>query len=50
LVSMRERLGLIGGQLAIESQPSDGTRIRVRVLLSSGIQGAREPKHRKANA
>ena len=50
LVSMRERLGLIGGQLAIESQPSDGTRIRVRVPLSSGIQSAREPKHRKANA
>jgi len=50
LVSMRERLGLIGGQLAIESQPSDGTRIRVRVPLSRGIQSAREPKHRKTNA
>jgi signal transduction histidine kinase len=36
LVSMRERLGLIGGQLVIESQPSDGTRIRVRVPLSDG--------------
>jgi signal transduction histidine kinase len=51
LVSMRERLGLIGGQLAIESQPLDGTRIRVRVPLSNGsIQSASEPKHHKANA
>jgi signal transduction histidine kinase len=51
LVSMRERLGLIGGQLAIESQPSDGTRIRVRVPLSNGsIQSASESKHHKANA
>jgi len=48
LISMRERLGHIGGQLAVESQPSDGTRIRVRV--PSSIQGAREPKHHKANA
>jgi len=47
---MRERLGLIGGQLAVESQPSDGTRIRVHVPLSSGIQSAREPHHHKANA
>ena len=50
LISMRERLGLIGGQLAVESQPSDGTRIRVHVPLSSSIQSAREPKHHKANA
>ena len=51
LISMRERLGLIGGQLVIESQPSDGTRIRVRVPLSDGsIQSACEPKHHKANA
>jgi signal transduction histidine kinase len=51
LVSMRERLGLIGGQLAIESRPSDGTRIRVHVPLSNGsIQSASEPKHHKAKA
>jgi signal transduction histidine kinase len=31
LISMRERLRLIGGHLSIESQPSHGTRIRVRV-------------------
>jgi signal transduction histidine kinase len=31
LVSMRERLRLVGGHLSIESAPSRGTRIRVRV-------------------
>jgi signal transduction histidine kinase len=31
LVSMRERLRLVGGHLSIESAPSHGTRIRVRV-------------------
>jgi PAS domain S-box-containing protein len=31
LVSMRERLRLVGGQLSVESGPSQGTRIRVRV-------------------
>ncbi len=51
LVGMRERLGLIGGQLAVESQPSDGTRIRVRVPLSNGrIQSTSEPQHHKAKA
>jgi PAS domain S-box-containing protein len=51
LVSMRERVRLIGGQLAIESQAADGTRIRVRVPLSDGItQSTSEPKHHKANA
>ncbi len=50
LVSMRERLGLIGGQLAVESKPSDGTRICVRVPLSNvSTQSASEPKHHKAN-
>ena len=50
LVSMRSRLGLIGGQLAVESKPSDGTRIRVRFPLSNvSIQSASEPKHHKAN-
>jgi signal transduction histidine kinase len=33
LVSMRERLYLVGGQIAIDSQPSGGTRIDVRVPL-----------------
>ena len=31
IISMRERLRLIGGHLSIESEPSHGTRIRVRV-------------------
>jgi len=31
LISMRERLRLVGGHLSIESEPSHGTRIRVRV-------------------
>jgi len=31
LISMRERLRLVGGQLSIESEPSRGTRIRARI-------------------
>jgi signal transduction histidine kinase len=33
LISMRERLRLVGGLLSVESQPSHGSRIRVRVPL-----------------
>jgi len=33
LISMRERLRLVGGHLSIESEPSHGTRIRVRIPL-----------------
>jgi PAS domain S-box-containing protein len=33
LISMRERLRLVGGHLAVESEPSRGTRIRVRIPL-----------------
>jgi signal transduction histidine kinase len=33
LISMRERLRLVSGQLFIESQPSRGTRIRAHVPL-----------------
>jgi PAS domain S-box-containing protein len=50
LISMRERLRLIGGDLAVESEPSHGTRIRVRVPLSSGSSQENEPKQFKANA
>lgn len=32
-VSMRERLRLVGGQIAIDTLPSEGTRIEVRVPL-----------------
>jgi PAS domain S-box-containing protein len=35
LISMRERLRPLGGQLSIESEPSHGTRIRVRVPQTS---------------
>ena len=35
LISMRERLRLVGGQISIESKPSYGTRIRVQVPLST---------------
>jgi signal transduction histidine kinase len=35
LVSMRERLHLIGGEVAVDSPPSGGTRIQVRVPLGA---------------
>jgi len=38
LVSMRERLHLVRGQIAIDSQPSRGTRIDVRVPLCGNGQ------------
>jgi PAS domain S-box-containing protein len=31
LISMQERLRLVGGQLSVESEPAHGTRIRVRI-------------------
>jgi len=34
LISMRERVRLIGGQFSIESEPSAGTRIRVQVPIT----------------
>jgi len=33
LVSMRERIRYLGGEIAIDSQPSGGTRLNVRVPL-----------------
>jgi signal transduction histidine kinase len=33
---MRERAGLIGGALDIDSRPNDGTRVAVRIPLGSG--------------
>jgi PAS domain S-box-containing protein len=51
LVSMRERLRLIGGDLTLESEPLHGTRIRVRTpLLTTSAQVASEPKARKTGA
>jgi PAS domain S-box-containing protein len=36
--SMRERAKLIGGELEIESQPGQGTSVRLRVPLPQGLQ------------
>jgi PAS domain S-box-containing protein len=36
LVSMRERLRLVGGTIAIDSQPGAGTRVSVRVPVGGG--------------
>ena len=38
LVSMRERLRYVGGQITIDSQPSAGTRIDVGVPLCTTDQ------------
>jgi len=51
LISMRERLRLVGGHLSVESYPSHGTRIRVSVPLSrADAEGTNEGKTRKAGA
>ena len=47
LVSMRERLGLIGGQLMVQSRPGAGTTIRAsvprKVLGLDGTRDTRQP-------
>ena len=40
LISMRERIRLVGGHLSVESEPSRGTRIQVRVPLTAGREQA----------
>jgi signal transduction histidine kinase len=50
LISMRERLRLVGGHLSIESKPSHGTRIRVRIPLSTAGQKANKQEQYKGNA
>lgn len=51
LISMRERLRLVGGDLTVESEPLHGTRIRVRTpLLTTSAQVTSEPKARKTGA
>jgi signal transduction histidine kinase len=42
LVSMRERLRLVGGTIAIESRPLDGTRIDVHVPLGAAGRAENE--------
>jgi signal transduction histidine kinase len=44
LVGMRERAALVGGRLAISSQPGSGTELRVRLP----VRGARSPGDRPA--
>jgi signal transduction histidine kinase len=51
LISMRERLRLVGGHLSIESEVSHGTRIRARIPLSSTAgQGTSDTKQSGAHA
>ena len=51
LISMRERLRLVGGHLSIESQVSHGTRIRARIPLSSNAgRGTADARTRVASA
>jgi signal transduction histidine kinase len=51
LISMRERLRLVEGHLAVESEPSHGTRIRVRVpFLAANAGVSNERKAHKAGA
>jgi PAS domain S-box-containing protein len=49
LISMRERLRLVGGILSIESEPSYGTRIRVRIPFSANGQKANQQEQYKGN-
>ncbi len=51
LISMRERLRLAGGHLAVESEPSHGTRIHVRVPFFTTNDGVtNDGKAHKAGA
>lgn len=51
LISMRERLRLIGGHFAVESEPAHGTRVCVEVPLSGSLKtGKSELKQYKAKA
>jgi signal transduction histidine kinase len=50
LVSMRERLHLVGGAIVIDSRPSEGTRIDVRVPLSASGGGPNGPNFQPEKA
>jgi len=41
LISMRERLQLVHGELSVKSKPGAGTTIRARVPLKSDVYRAR---------
>jgi two-component system sensor histidine kinase UhpB len=45
LVSMRERLYLVGGDIDVDSRPSGGTRIRVRVPIPPSGQHGNQWEH-----
>jgi PAS domain S-box-containing protein len=49
LISMRERVRLVGGRLSVESEPSHGTRIHVRIPLA-GTTGQEANKQSKYKA
>jgi signal transduction histidine kinase len=42
LSGMRERVGMVGGELVVRSRPGAGTSITVRIPLSERT-GARDP-------
>jgi PAS domain S-box-containing protein len=50
LISMRERIRLVGGNLSVESEPSHGTRIRVRVPLTGGRENKENGVEREDHA
>jgi PAS domain S-box-containing protein len=50
LVSMRERLRLVGGAIVIDSRPSAGTRIDVHVPLCPAGQGPNGPPEKAGRA
>lgn len=37
MITMRERVGMIGGTLRVKSRPRDGTRVHVRVPMSQAV-------------
>jgi PAS domain S-box-containing protein len=45
LISMEERLRLVGGALTIKSEPSFGTRIDARVPIAASSHGDSVPEH-----
>ena len=45
LVSMRERMRLIGGKFSVESAPTRGTRVRIQVPLAGSEATARRLQH-----